>query len=175
MRNTEPPDRVDAIVEQWRRERPELDAEVMGVLGRLSRVVQLGSGRVEATHRRYGLQRGEFDVLAALRRSGEPFELTPSALAETLMLSRAGMTSRVDRLERAGYVRRVADRSDRRSLRVALTPTGLELIDIAVADHVTTEQRLITPLTTRERTELDQLLRKVLAHLEDPDPTAPTG
>ncbi|WP_308014842.1 MarR family winged helix-turn-helix transcriptional regulator [Nocardia coffeae] len=172
MRNTEPPDRVDAIVDQWHRERPDLDAEVMGVVGRLSRVVQLGSGRVEATHRRHGLQRGEFDVLAALRRSGEPFEVTPSALADTLMLSRAGMTSRVDRLERAGFVQRVADPADRRSLRVALTPTGLALIDTVVADHIATEQQLITPLTTRERAELDHLLRKLLMSLEDPGPPA---
>lgn len=146
---------MDAIVDQWHRERPDLDAEVMGVVGRLSRAVQLGSGRVEATHRRHGLQRGEFDVLAALRRSGEPFEVTPSSLADTLMLSRAGMTSRVDRLERAGFVQWIADPADRRSLRVALTPTGLELIDTVVADHIATEQQLITPLTTRERAELD--------------------
>jgi DNA-binding MarR family transcriptional regulator len=162
---------VDAIADQWRRECPDLDADVMAVLGRLSRVVQLGGGRVEATHRRHGLQRGEFDVLAALRRAGDPFELTPSALAETLMLSRAGMTSRLDRLERTGFVRRIADPADRRSIRVALTTTGRKLIDTAVTDHIDTEHQLIAPLTPHERTELDRLLRKLLTHLDNPHPT----
>lgn len=159
-------DRVDAIVEQWSRERPDLPTEAMGIFGRLGRVAILLEAAINATFDRHGLQRGEFDVLAALRRSGAPFELNPSVLAETMMLSRAGMTGRLDRLESAGLVRRIADSADRRSVRVALTPSGRSLVDIVVADHVENEERLLSALAAKDRRELDRLSRLLLAGLE---------
>lgn len=162
-RKTDP---VDAIVAQWRRERPDLDLEAMAVAGRLGRLLLVAQREIETVFVEHGLRRGEFDVLAALRRSGEPFELSPSKLADTLMLSRAGMTGRLDRLESVGLVRRVADTHDRRAVRVALTPAGRELVDTVVTEHVANETRMLSVLTAGERRELDRLTRILLNSLE---------
>jgi DNA-binding MarR family transcriptional regulator len=163
-----PPDEVDRIVDQWRRERPDLDLTAMGVLSRFARLWLLGSRAVEEVLGRYGLRQGEFDVLAALRRSGRPYILSPSALSATLMLSRAGMTNRLDRLESAGLVRRELDPADRRSFRVVLTDAGRDTIDAAVTEHTANESRLLAPLSPAERDTLDRLLRRLLTALADP-------
>ncbi|WP_175648009.1 MarR family winged helix-turn-helix transcriptional regulator [Nocardia donostiensis] len=162
-RKTDP---VDAIVAQWRRERPDLDLEAMAVIGRLGRLLLVAQREIETVFDGHGLRQGEFDVLAALRRSGEPFELNPSMLADTLMLSRAGMTGRLDRLETAGLVRRVADAHDRRAIRVALTQAGRELVDTVVTEHTANETEMLSVLTADERRELDRLARILLSSLE---------
>lgn len=159
-------DAVDAITAQWRRERPDLELEAMSIIGRLGRLSVVAGQRVEAVFAAHGLQRGEFDVLAALRRSGEPYELNPSVLADTLMLSRAGMTGRLDRLESAGLVRRNADAGDRRAVKVALTDRGLELIDLVVTEHVENETALLSVLSAPDRAQLDRITRLLLADLE---------
>lgn len=162
-------DRVDAVIEQWHQEMPDLPTEAMALFGRLGQLAILAEGAINATFSAHGLQRGEFDVLATLRRSGAPFELSPSALAQTLMLSRAGMTGRLDRLESGGLVRRIADADDRRSIRVALTPDGIELIDRVVVEHVDNEENVLRALTRRDRDDLDRVLRKLLAALANQD------
>ncbi|MEV4234418.1 MULTISPECIES: MarR family transcriptional regulator [unclassified Nocardia] len=159
-------DPVDAIVEQWRRERPDLELEAMGVIGRLGRLLVVAQRDIEAVFIAHGLQRGEFDVLAALRRSGEPFELNPSVLADTLMMSRAGMTGRLDRLESAGLVRRIADAQDRRAIRVALTDPGRTLIDRVVTAHTENETRMLSVLSAKDRRDLDRIARVLLGSLE---------
>ena len=159
-------DPVDAIVEQWRRERPDLELEAMGVIGRLGRLLVVAQRDIEAVFIAHGLQRGEFDVLAALRRSGEPFELNPSVLADTLMLSRAGMTGRLDRLESAGLVRRIADAQDRRAIRVVLTEAGRALIDKVVTMHTENETRMLSVLSAQDRRDLDRIARVLLGSLE---------
>ncbi|KAA0023583.1 MarR family winged helix-turn-helix transcriptional regulator [Antrihabitans cavernicola] len=156
-------DRVETVVAQWQRERPDLQTEAMALFGRLGRLALLAEEAINSTFVRNGLQRGEFDVLAALRRSGAPYELNPSVLAEQLMLSRAGMTGRLDRLESAGLVQRIADAGDRRSIRVVLTDDGKTLIDRVVAEHVDNEEGLIESLTKHDRAELDRLVRKLSA------------
>ncbi|MFD3744272.1 MarR family winged helix-turn-helix transcriptional regulator [Nocardia sp. NPDC058633] len=156
------PDVVDAITAQWRRERPDLELEAMAVFGRLARVLALGTARIESVFAAHGLQRGEFDVLAALRRSGAPFELNPSVLADTLMLSRAGMTGRIDRLEGAGLVRRIADREDRRAVRVALTEEGRALVDTVVVAHAENETAMLSVLEPADRLALDRITRTLL-------------
>lgn len=163
-------DAVDAIAAQWRRERPDLDLEAMAVLGRLARFEAVARREIEAVFTTHGLQRGEFDVLAALRRAGEPFELNPSVLADTLMLSRAGMTGRLDRLESAGLVRRSADAADRRAIRVTLTQAGRALIDTVVTAHIENETRLLSVLSTADRRELDRIVRALLAGWERDSP-----
>ncbi|NEW42892.1 MarR family winged helix-turn-helix transcriptional regulator [Nocardia cyriacigeorgica] len=170
-------DAVDAIAAQWRRERPDLDLEAMAVLGRLARLEAVARREVEAVFTAHGLQRGEFDVLAALRRAGDPFELNPSVLADTLMLSRAGMTGRLDRLESAGLVRRIADAADRRAIRVALTEAGRTLIDTVVTAHTANETRLLAVLSAADRRELDRIVRILLTGLESdtPDPGLVAG
>ncbi|MGW4771039.1 MarR family winged helix-turn-helix transcriptional regulator [Nocardia sp. NPDC004278] len=159
-------DPVDAIVGQWRRERPDLELEAMAVIGRLGRLFVIAQRDIEAVFAAHGLQRGEFDVLAALRRSGEPFELNPSVLADTLMMSRAGMTGRLDRLESAGLVRRIADAADRRAVRVALTDAGRALIDKVVTAHTENETRILSVLSARDRKDLDRIVRILLGSLE---------
>ncbi|MFI9534063.1 MarR family winged helix-turn-helix transcriptional regulator [Nocardia fusca] len=162
-------DAIDAIERQWRRERPDLDLTAMVVFGRLGRLAVVAERAIETVFFAHGLRRGEFDVLAALRRSGAPFELNPSALADTLMLSRAGMTGRLDRLESAGYVRRIADAEDRRAVRVALTDAGRELVDTVVTEHTANETRMLSALTAAERGELDRIAGKLLTALEAGD------
>ncbi|WP_054812998.1 MarR family winged helix-turn-helix transcriptional regulator [Nocardia arizonensis] len=159
-------DAVDAIVTQWRRERPDLDVEAMAIIGRLGRLALFVQKRVEEIFHARGLQRGEFDVLAALRRSGAPFQLNPSVLADTLMLSRAGMTGRLDRLESAGLVCRTADTGDRRAIRVALTDAGRALVDEVVTDHTANETRMLSVLDARDRREFDRIVRVLLASLD---------
>ncbi|MEQ4611124.1 MarR family transcriptional regulator [Streptomyces cavourensis] len=123
-RHGTPPDFADIAVAHWERERPDLDFTAMGTLARFARLHIAGSRRVEQVFAAYGLDRGEFDVLASLRRTGAPHEMPPSQLAEILLITRAGMTKRVDRLEARGLVSRRADPEDRRSLRIGLTPEG---------------------------------------------------
>ena len=160
-------DRVDDILAQWQRERPDLDSSPMGIIGRISRLERHFDRELQATFTRFGLQRGEFDVLASLRRAGPPYQLTPTALYSTLMLSSGAMTNRLDRLEQAGLVQRANDPRDRRGILVGLTAQGQALIDDAVAAHVLNEQRLLTQLTQSERQALAALLRRLLRSLEE--------
>ncbi|MEU4809127.1 MarR family transcriptional regulator [Nocardia fluminea] len=155
-------DVVDAITAQWRRERPDLELEAMAIFGRLGRLLAVATARIESVFTAHGLQRGEFDVLAALRRSGSPCELNPSVLADTLMLSRAGMTGRIDRLEGAGLVRRIADREDRRAVRVALTEQGRALVDTVVVAHTENETAMLSVLPPADRAALDRISRTLL-------------
>lgn len=159
-------DHVDVLVEQWRAVRPDLELAPMATFGRLGRLHTHATRAIEAVFERHGLTIGEFDVLAALRRAGEPRVMTPTALSRLLMLSPAGMTNRVDRLEAAGLVERRPDPDDRRSSLVVLTPAGMALADAAVPEHVANEAELLAGLTAGERRTLDQLLHKLLASLE---------
>ena len=158
-------DLVDEILDQWQRERPDLDCKPMAVFGRLNRLDRVSNAAIEARLGEHGLSRGEFDVLAMLRRRGEPYTLAPTALARWMMLSSAAMTNRVDRLEAAGLVERRPDPGDRRGVLVALTPDGKRVVDAAVADHVENERRLLEPLTAEEQQTLNALLRKLLLGL----------
>ena len=159
---------MDDMVDAWRAARPDLDAdlEAMGTFGRLGRLGGLAGRAIEAVFERHGLSTGEFDVLAALRRAGDPHSLTPGELSRGLMLSPGGMTNRIDRLEEAGWVRREPSPDDRRSLRVVLTDEGLALVDAAVTDHVANEAQLLAALTTTQRQSLDDALRTLLTHLD---------
>lgn len=160
-------DRVDEILDQWRRERPDLDPAPMAVIGRISRAARaLGRG-LDRTFARFGLNAGEFDVLATLRRAAPPHHLTPTALFTELMLSSGAMTNRLDRLEQAGLIARAPDPLDRRGTLVGLTPAGLELIDVAVAEHLANERALLAALSPAEQSQLAQLLRALLRSLED--------
>ena len=161
-------DRVDEMVAEWHRERPDLGRalDAMGTIGRIGRLAVLGTRVVEAGMAEHDLSVGDFDVLAALRRSGEPYELKPSDLSRTLMLSPAGMTSRLDRLEQAGFVDRRMDPDDRRSFLVRLNDAGRAKVDAAVTDHVAREDALLSALSRREREALDDLLRRLVLSIE---------
>jgi DNA-binding MarR family transcriptional regulator len=160
---------VEKILEQWQRERPDLDTSPMGVIGRLSRVSQHLDNGIQAALAELGISSGEFDVLATLRRSGEPYQLNPTTLYQALMLSSGAMTNRLDRLERAGYVRRLPDPQDRRGTLIQLTEKGKQYIDRAVEVHVKNEQRLISALSPQERDQLRSILSRWLQSFETPD------
>ena len=157
---------MDELLEQWRRERPELDVRALGVVSRLFRAAELADRRLERPLSELGLQPGWLDVLAALRRAGAPFELNPSQLLRATLLSSGGMTKRIDRLVEAGLVERRQDPADRRGTLVALTSRGKELVDRAIEGHVANEEALLRNLTSAERRALDDLLRKLLNDLE---------
>ena len=157
-----PSDGVDRIVEQWAAERPELDTEAMAIFGRVFRVAALAGERMEASYARVGISRADFDVLATLRRSGSPFQLTPGALSSALMLTTGGMTGRLNRLEGAGLVARSPGAGDRRSLLVSLTDQGRDVVDEAVVTGLETQQRLAGELSAADRKRLSNLLRKLL-------------
>ena len=112
-----------------------------------------------------GLQPGEFDVLATLRRAGEPYLLSPTQLYETVMISSGGMTNRLDRLERAGFVERRPDPNDRRGKLIALTDSGKRVIDETISRHVANEERILSALTPAEQNKLNTLLRKLITGL----------
>jgi DNA-binding MarR family transcriptional regulator len=171
------PDAVDALIDQWRRVRPDLAAQLpaMATIGRLGRLNAMIRPAVEAVLQRHGLGVADFDVLATLRRSGEPFVLRPSDLARTLMLSPAGITGRLDRLEQAGHITRRLDPDDRRSLLVELTPGGLATVDAAVTDHLANEARLLAAITADERRTLDRILRKLTVDERDGSPDGRGG
>jgi DNA-binding MarR family transcriptional regulator len=163
-------DGVDAILSQWRRERPDLDASPMGVVGRISRLSRELEQRLDPVFARNGLEAGLFDVLATLRRSGAPYLMRPSDLAQAVMLTSSGTTKRLDRLEAAGLVMRRPDPQDRRGLLIELTPAGRRLIDYSVADHVAAEQQMLAALSPAERDQLADLLRKLQLGLPAAEP-----
>lgn len=158
-------DEVDAVIDQWQTVRPDLDLSGLGWVARLKQLSAVLAGSADRVLERHGLSPGEFDVLAALRRAGPPHTLIPSQLSAALMMSRAGMTSRLDRLEAAGLVERSIDPSDRRSFRVALTDKGLEIIDEALTDHAENVARLSSCLSPEQRAAFDDVLRTMLRNL----------
>ena len=159
-------DGVDAILEQWGRERPDLDTTAMAVFGRIYRLAKLSGDAVEQAYAAHGIGRPEFDVLATLRRSGAPYQLSPGALAASMMLSSGGTTARLDRLEKAGLVERSPDPQDRRGVLVRLTGEGRRLIDRAVAAGLARQQELLAHLPAAKQRQLAGLLRDVLVELE---------
>jgi DNA-binding MarR family transcriptional regulator len=154
-------DGVDRIIEQWESERPELDHSPIGVVGRISRLARELEQRLEPVYREHGLEPGWHDVLATLRRTGPPYELRPSELTGTLMLTSSGTTKRLDRLERAGLVERAPDPQDRRGVLIRLTAKGREVIDATTEAHLENERRLLAALSAAEREQLAGLLRKL--------------
>lgn len=156
-------DRAKRAVEQWNRERPDLDVSSMLLLGRLGEAtLVIARERLNPVFAQFGLQPGEFDVLATLRRSGEPYALTPTALYDAAMMSSGGMTNRIDRLQQAGWVERQPNPEDGRGTLVALTQAGFELIDEAVTMHVENQRAVLSVLTGAEQRQLAKLLAKLI-------------
>lgn len=169
MVNQQRSDAVDAILAQWRRERPDLDVTPMGVIGRVGRCASLLRRELDLVFNRFGISAWEFDVLATLRRSGAPYCLAPTTLFSTLMITSGTMTRQLQQLEAAGWVSRKPSPSDARSMLVQLTEAGLELIDRAVTAHVANEARILAPLPAASLAQLEEGLAALLAILE-PEP-----
>jgi DNA-binding MarR family transcriptional regulator len=154
------PDHVDAILDQWAQERPDLDASPMGLIGRIHRLGDVLDAELRRVFAERGLGNGDFDVLASLRRSGAPYELTAGELSSTTMVTSSAVTKRVDRLERAGLVDRSVCADDARARRIRLTERGFELMEELIEQHVANEQRLVAGLTPQEQAQLAGLLRR---------------
>lgn len=158
--------RAKLASEQWEKERPDIDSKVMALVGRLLEATSLiERDWLYPLATQFELHQGEFDVIATLRRSGEPYALTPTALYESLMLSSGAMTSRLDRLENKGLIERGRASEDRRSILVKLTPAGLALIDKILPLHVANEQQALAALSQAEQRQLNTLLEKLLTGL----------
>jgi DNA-binding MarR family transcriptional regulator len=160
-------DDVDRIVEQWNRERPELDVAPMALIGRLGRLREFLFKEQEKVFAAFGLNSAGFDVLATLRRHGAPYALSPGALMDSMMITSGTVTNRIDQLEKAGLVSRETNPEDRRGQIVRLTPEGLALIDEAVTAHVENQHRLVAGLSEDERATLEALTRAFLKGLEN--------
>ena len=162
-------DHVDLILRQWNRERPDLNVGPMGLIGRIGRLSSLLSREMEKTFAEYGLTSAAFDVLATLRRAGEPYGLSPGDLLNTMMITSGTMTHRVDQLEKAGLVSRTHNPEDGRSVIISLTEKGFAVIDAAVTAHVQTQARLTGVLSEEEKAALGALLTKYLEAFETKD------
>ncbi|MBY8874363.1 MarR family transcriptional regulator [Micromonospora sp. PLK6-60] len=137
--------------------------EPMAVFGRIYRLSRLVGDAQEKVYAGWGISRGEFDVLAALRRSGAPYTLAPKALAAGLMLTSGGMTGRLDRLERGNLIRRTPDPADRRGLRITLTDEGRRVVEESVDAGLAVQRRILDALPARDQERLGDLLRALLA------------
>lgn len=162
------PDRASRAAAQWAVQRPELDMLPMEALGRLHETsILVARERQAPLYARYGLQQGEFDALATLRRSGVPEGLTPTALFEAAMMSSGGMTARIDRLEKAELVERRPHPTDRRATLVRLTDKGFDLIETIMPEHEEAARDILAPLSFDEQKTLNALLARLIGGLCD--------
>jgi len=159
-------DRVDLVLAQWNRERPDLDVASMGLIGRVLRIARHLSRGMEKTLAEHGVSFATFDVLATLRRSGAPYALSPNDLLATMMVSSGTMTHRIDQLEKAGLVQRQNNPADGRSVLISLTERGFAVADAAITAHVAGQARLTSGLPKADRAALDALLATYMACFE---------
>ncbi|MGL6069954.1 MarR family winged helix-turn-helix transcriptional regulator [Craterilacuibacter sp.] len=162
-----PADQIDQIVALWRDVRPDLDPSSTEVIGRIARMEYFITRRVLQDLALHQINVGEFDVLAALRRAGTPFQLSPGQLQNMVLISSGALTNRINQLEKAALVTRSADPHDRRGVIVALTGKGLAVIEDAVSHHLAAEAELLEPLDQAERVQLAALLKKLLLAQKD--------
>lgn len=164
---------VAEIVAQWGRERPDLDASPLLVIGQMDRLVHLFDHRLRPPFATAGLGNGDFDVMAALRRAGAPFTLTPGRLATSLLVTTGAVTKRLDRLEARGLVRREVSGTDARGRLVTLTPAGVVLADELIEVHLANEASLLATLDEKECDQLADLLARLAASVQsDTTPAA---
>jgi len=159
-------DAVDRITSQWSAVRPDIDVSPINVIGRVSRLSRLVDRRLGENFARYGIEAWMYDVLATIRRSGEPYELTAGDLVRQTMVTTGAITNRIDRLEQRGLVER-ASADDRRKVIVRLTKQGLDAVEEVVVDHMATERQILADLSPRQQHDLAHLLRKTLLALGD--------
>lgn len=159
-------DEVDRLVAAWARERPDLDVRPLEVLSRVTRLARHLDRARRTAFGAHDLEAWEFDVLAALRRAGRPYVLSPGRLLEQTMVTSGTMTNRIDRLESRGLVQRMPDPADRRGVHVRLTPRGKERVDAALADLLDRERDLLKTLSGVDQGTLSALLRQLVLPFE---------
>jgi DNA-binding MarR family transcriptional regulator len=163
-----PQDEVDRIVDAWLRERPDLDFSPLQVLSRVDRLSRHLEAARKQAFSRSSLQSWEFDVLAALRRAGAPYQLSPKALLQQTLVSSGTMTNRIDRLVERGFVQRSSDPADGRGVLVRMTRSGLTHVDAAITRLVDAEAGILAGLSGNDQTRLSTLLRKLTVDFDEP-------
>ncbi len=158
-------DEVDELVEAWHRERSDLDLAPVEVFSRVSRLARLLDKARREAFSAHKIETWEFDVLAALRRAGRPYQLTPGALVRQTMVTSGTMTNRVDRLALRGLVGRSPDPSDRRGVLVTLTAVGKKTVDGAFETLLASERELLAALSEEDHAQLAALLKRLMAPL----------
>jgi DNA-binding MarR family transcriptional regulator len=158
-------DRIGVLVEQWAAERPDLDLASMATVARALTLGRIIESQLASLASSYGLSVAEGDLLFTLRRAGTPYRMLPSQLSASLLVSSGTMTSRLDRLESRGLIRRVANPTDRRSVVIELTVDGLQIVDEGVTQHVQAETKMLASLSERDKAALDRLLSKLINDL----------
>jgi DNA-binding MarR family transcriptional regulator len=166
--STAPPmqDNVDRMLEVWKRELPDLDLATEGIVERIQKINKYLDRSMNETLAEFNLDRGEWRLLGALRRSGPPYRRSPGYLAEDLGLSSGAMTNRLDRLEAAGLVKRLPDPDDRRGLKVELTETGWQAWQDSVGVQAQKEALVSSALHPAEKDQLNGLLRRIMLEFE---------
>src|SRR5258708_14000187 len=159
-------DHIDRVVAQWKRQGPEYDLGPVRIIGRTGRIMEYVDRALEAKFEEFGISRATFDVLAALKRNGPPFRLSQRDLMRSLLRTSGSMSLRIDTLEHEGFVTRVQDPDDRRSVFVTLTAKGSSLVKEIIPEHLANETALISALTHLVKDQLTSLLRKWLVSLE---------
>lgn len=162
-------DEVDELVRAWHRERPDLDTSPMEVLSRVTRLARYLDRQRRTAFARHRLESWEFDVLAALRRSGAPYQLSPGRLLRETMVTSGTMTNRVDRLVERGLVVRTSHPEDRRGVLVRLTAEGKQSVDSAISDLMSAEQEILAALPSAQREQLAESLRQLIAPYDRDD------
>lgn len=160
-------DEVDRLVEAWQRERPDIDTAPLEVLSRVTRLARHLDRARRAAFGAHDLESWEFDVLSALRRTGEPYQLSPGALLTQTLVTSGTMTNRIDRLAARGLVQRLPDPNDRRGVLVRLTADGSRRVDAALAGLLEDERAILAALSPADRKALADLLRTVVAPFDN--------
>lgn len=155
-------DPVDTIVALWRQCRPDLDPSSTEVVGRIERLEYFINRRISDCLAGFGVNIGEFDVLAALRRTEPDYQLCPGALQHRVLITSGALTNRLNRLEQAELIGRLQDPNDRRGVIVKLTPKGMAVIEASIGAVLATERSLLVPLNVAEQQQLAELLKKML-------------
>lgn len=159
-------DQIDRLRAQWRVERPDLDTSPVEIFGRIYRISRLIAPGIEAALRKHGLDRGEFDVLATLRRQGPPYRLTPTDLYASLLIASGSLTHRLGRLERAELICRVPSERDGRSLSAELTAKGRATVEAAYSEDMAFEAGLLGGLDPQAKREMASMLRQLMQEVE---------
>ncbi len=160
-------DHVDEVLNQWRTQRPDVDASPMAVIGRISRLSRLIETELRPVFEAHGLDPASFDVLATLRRNGPERPLTPAELGRSSMITSGAVSQRLDRLEARALISRSPSTTDGRVVHVQLTDAGRALVDAALPDHIDNENRLLAALPAARRDLLADTLRELLESLGD--------
>ncbi len=162
-------DFIDQLMQRWLTQRPELDVRPIAVIGRAIRIADVLKRELKALLQPYGLEVWEFDILATLRWGSDKAGMTPTELMDVVMATSGTMTHRLDRLEKAGFVRRVPNPDDRRSVRIQLAERGIEVVERSLTAHIASAEKAVSEISQSEQQQTACVLKRILAQIEPPN------